>query len=173
METKELAKQLGISIQMTNRYKARGMPVNTLEAAIAWYKKNTDPFRTKTGRICGNSGLKRGAVEKKEIPTDTIIRNAITEALTNVMPHLWFGQIGWIGSALRDHSVKVTAEQLINIQAMLYIIYMSEVDEYLEAESTFNTPEALLARPGDPTYFSLIEQLNAMLTKEPKQLFEA
>lgn len=60
MGTKELAKQLGISHQMANRYKAKGMPTDSLEAAIAWRKSNVDPFRSKSGRIGGNSGVKHG-----------------------------------------------------------------------------------------------------------------
>jgi len=60
METKELAKQLGISHQMANRYKMKGMPTDSLESAIAWRKSNVDPFRSKSGRISGNTGVRRG-----------------------------------------------------------------------------------------------------------------
>ncbi len=58
MQTKELAKQLGISHQMANRYKAKGMPTDSLAAAIAWRKRNIHPFQSKTGRIGGNQGVR-------------------------------------------------------------------------------------------------------------------
>ena len=51
MEMRILAQQLGISHQMTNRYKAKGMPTDSLESALTWRKKNIDPFRSKAGRI--------------------------------------------------------------------------------------------------------------------------
>ncbi|MCE7915148.1 MAG: hypothetical protein DYH15_10825, partial [Nitrosomonas sp. PRO4] len=81
--------------------------------------------------------------------------------------------IGWLGGALRDHGIKVTAEQLIKIQAILFMTYMSEVDEVLETENIFTLPETLMARPGDEIYSSLIEQLNQILNSEPRQLYES
>lgn len=72
METKELAKQLGISHQMTNRYKARGMPVNNLEAAIAWRNRSVDSFRSKTGRIGGNTGIKYQPQQANESASDIV-----------------------------------------------------------------------------------------------------
>jgi len=175
METKELAKQLGISHQMANRYKRRGMPTDSLEAAIAWYKSSINPFRSKSGRIDGNTGLKLGTVKKKEVSSDTLITNSITETLTNIVPQLWFGQIGWLGGALRDHGVKITAEQLVKVQAILFYTYMSEVEEFLktDAEIKFNLPDSLMARPGDQTYSSMMKQLTRILNKEPVQLYES
>ena len=173
MQTKELAKQLGISHQMANRYKAKGMPTDSLEAAIAWRKRNIHPFQSKTGRIGGNSG-KRTETGRNNISTnDTLITNSIIETLTNIVPRLWYGQIGWLGGALRDHGIKVTAEQLIKIQAILFMTYMNEVDEALETENVFTLPETLMARPGDEIHSSLIEKLNQILNSEPRQLYES
>ncbi|SDX62221.1 hypothetical protein [Nitrosomonas oligotropha] len=42
MESKELAKLLGISHQMCNRLKKRGMPTNSLQNALEWRKRNLD-----------------------------------------------------------------------------------------------------------------------------------
>ena len=56
METKELAKQLGISHQLCNRHKKRGMPCDSLEAAIKWRKNNLAFGRTKSSRIDSNPG---------------------------------------------------------------------------------------------------------------------
>ena len=70
METKLLAQQLGISHQMANRYRRRGMPVNSLEAAQTWIKSNINPFRSKTGRIGGNSGMKQVSTETAEVSPD-------------------------------------------------------------------------------------------------------
>ncbi len=175
MQTKELAKQLGISHQMANRYKAKGMPTDSLAAAIAWRKRNIHPFQSKTGRIGGNSGKKIETGRNNISTNDTLITNSITETLTNIVPRLWFGQIGWLGGALRDHGVKITTEQLIKVQALLFYIYMSEIDDFLktETENNFTLPETLMARPGDPIYSSLIERLDEVLNSEPRQLYES
>lgn len=173
MEMKQLAELIGISHQMANRYKAKGMPTDSLEAAIAWRKSNVAPFRSKSGRIDGNTGLKLGAVEKKEISSDTLITNSITETLTNIVPHLWFGQIGWLGAALRDHGVKITAERLVKVQVILFCAYMDEVSEFLETENKFSLPESLMATPGDKNYSSMMRQLKRILNKESVQLYES
>ncbi len=70
METKILAQQLGISHQMANCYKAKGMPTDSLESATAWRKSNIDPFRSKTGRIGGNTGAKSRHGKIKESSPD-------------------------------------------------------------------------------------------------------
>ncbi len=70
METKELAKQLGISHQLGNRYRRQGMPTDSLESAIAWRKANINPFRSKTGRINGNRGRKPTSTETVEVSSD-------------------------------------------------------------------------------------------------------
>lgn len=56
METKELAKLLGISHQFCNRLKKRGMPTVSLEAATEWRRRNIDLTQTKYWRIDGNPG---------------------------------------------------------------------------------------------------------------------
>ncbi|MBP6368101.1 MAG: hypothetical protein KA343_12545 [Nitrosomonas sp.] len=39
MQSKELAALIGISHQLCNRYKAKGMPTDSFEAAKAWYRQ--------------------------------------------------------------------------------------------------------------------------------------
>ncbi len=56
METKALAKLLGISHQFCNRLKKRGMPTVSLEAAAEWRRQNIDLTQTKHWRIDGNPG---------------------------------------------------------------------------------------------------------------------
>ncbi len=70
MEMKLLAQQLGISHQMANRYRRRGMPNDSLEVAKTWIKSNINPFRSKTGRIGGNSGMKPNSTEPAEVSSD-------------------------------------------------------------------------------------------------------
>lgn len=60
MKIIDLAQSLGISHQMAYRHKARGMPVNTLEAAKECRRKNLDFTQTKSWRIDGNPGLRIG-----------------------------------------------------------------------------------------------------------------
>ncbi|SDX04053.1 hypothetical protein [Nitrosomonas oligotropha] len=54
MKTSELAEKLGISQQMCNRLKKRGMPCDSLQSAIEWRKRNLDLTQTKLWRIDGN-----------------------------------------------------------------------------------------------------------------------
>ncbi|MGZ0018755.1 hypothetical protein [Nitrosomonas sp. wSCUT-2] len=58
MKTSELSKQLGISQQMCNRLKKRGMPGDSLQSAIEWRKRNLDQTQTKSWRIDGNQCMK-------------------------------------------------------------------------------------------------------------------
>ncbi|MBE7525725.1 hypothetical protein HS096_05065 [candidate division WWE3 bacterium] len=63
MRTSELAAGLGISVQMCNRLKKRGMPCDSLQSAIEWRKRNLDITQTKSWRIDGNQGMKTVSVE--------------------------------------------------------------------------------------------------------------
>lgn len=186
MKISVLAQRLGISRQMTHRLKARGMPCNSLESAIEWRRQNLDITQTKRWRIDGNSGVKRQPVQVNKSMVDNDVdesilnefdsdaeRKIVSKVLTNVIPSLWFGQIGWLGGALRDHGVKITTEQLIKVQALLFYVYMSEVDEFLKTENQFKLPDALMAKPGDKNYSYLIESLNKTLSQEPMQLYES
>lgn len=161
METNELAKLLGISHQMTNRYKAKGMPTDSLELALAWRKKNIDPFRSKTGRIGGNTGIKYGTKAPKD--------KTVSDVLTHVIPELWFDQIGWLGTALREIGVSVSAEDLVKAQQLLFLLYMNEVDDFLQTEGRFKISPILTAQVNDEIYPSLIARLKQILGKEPYQ----
>ena len=166
MKTVDLAAGLGISTQMTNRLIKQGMP-RDLDLAIAWRKSNIDPFRSKTGRAGGNSG--KPYKVNKTVPAE--VYNAeevsgVTKALREIIPNLWFSQIGWLGIALREQGVSVTAEQLIKAQAVLFLIYMGVVDDLLESESRYTVPASLMAKPGDEIYPSLIASLNQILSEE-------
>ena len=167
MNISALARSLNLSRQMVYKLAKQGMPVDSLEAAIAWRRKTLHPFQTKSGRFGGNRGVKQTVELMNETTRDTLITNSITHTLTEIIPNLWFGQIGWLGGALRDHGVIVTAEQLIKVQAILFLVYMNEVDEFLqtETENKFSFPETLMARPGEENYYFLIEQLSIMCYK--------
>jgi len=56
METKELCKLLGISHQLCNRHKKRGMPCDSLATAKKWRESNLDITRTKSWRADSNPG---------------------------------------------------------------------------------------------------------------------
>ncbi len=66
MQTKDLAQQLKISPQMCNRLIKRGMPTDSLEAAIQWRAKNLDVTQTKSWRVDGNTGVKTGISKPKQ-----------------------------------------------------------------------------------------------------------
>jgi len=70
METKELAKLLGISHQLCNRHRKRGMPCDSLESAVKWRKANLDIVRTKAWRVDSNPGTctnETQAIDSKSI----------------------------------------------------------------------------------------------------------
>ncbi len=183
METKELAKQLGISHQMANRYKAKGMPTDSLESAIAWRKSNIDPFRSKTGRIGGNSGVKYQPKKNKGMSYPDIVKmvnelddheyKIVTKTLTYAVPVLWFSQIQRLGAAVRDHNIAISAEDLIKVQSILFLMYMIDIDKFLDTESTYALPDTLMIRSDDEAYSSLIKCLNTELNKEPLQWHES
>ncbi len=56
MQTKELSKLLGISHQLCNRHKKRGMPCDSLASAKKWRESNLDITRTQLWRADSNSG---------------------------------------------------------------------------------------------------------------------
>lgn len=169
MKTIDLANGLGISAQTTNRLIKQGMP-RDLDLAIAWRKSNLEPFRMKSTRIGGNSGkpYQRGQVNKTA-PAE--VYNAeetkgIEGALKKIVPNLWFSQIGWLATALREKGVKVTPEQLIGAQSILFLIYMETADNFLGSESPYTVPLSLMAKPGDKIYPSLIASLNQILSED-------
>lgn len=162
MKTVDLAADLGISTQMTNRLIRQGMP-RDLDLAIAWRKSNIDPFRSKTGRIWGNTGKRYQAAHAKENQLDT---DSVSWALTHVVPDLWFSQIQRLGTVCREHDVTVSAETLAKMQSLLFLLYQIEVDHYLETEALYDLPDILMIKPDDEAYPSLIDVLNQTLSEE-------
>lgn len=53
---KELATALGISAAMVTKLSQRGMPVDSVEAAKDWRRRNLSPLHTKEFRMGGNDG---------------------------------------------------------------------------------------------------------------------
>ncbi|MBA3755191.1 MAG: hypothetical protein H0X02_02710 [Nitrosomonas sp.] len=171
MNISSLARSLGLSRQMVYKLANQGMPTDSVESALAWRKTNIDPFRSKALRIDGNKGVKYKSpqVDKSVSIRERVYNEAeitiIEETLTRIVPGLWFGQIGWLGTALREQGVKVVAEQLIGAQSILFLLYMNEVDELFKTECTYETPSTLMTRYGDKTYPQLIAQLNQILSE--------
>ncbi len=157
MESKELARLLGISHQMVNRLKKRGMPTD-LESAKAWRKRNLDVTQTKSWRIDGNKGVKQGTYSAQ---------NETAKTLTKVIPELWFDQAGYLATALRESGVQITAEQVMEAQHYLLLMYMSLVDDYLKCENQYSSTPILVAKPGSEIWPSLMARLNQILSEEP------
>lgn len=51
MKKKDLAYALGISAPMVSKLSAKGMPTDSLEAALAWRRRNLEPGRVKGVRL--------------------------------------------------------------------------------------------------------------------------
>ncbi|MCP5251107.1 MAG: hypothetical protein H6939_05195 [Burkholderiales bacterium] len=186
MNKSKLARGLDISRTMLYKLEARGMPTDSLEAAIEWRRQNLDVTQTKQWRIDGNKGVNRELAkvnnpddlealhdvdvdyELKQLGNNLKHKN-LSRVLTHVMPKLWFEQMGWLGSVLKDRGVKITAEQLIEVQSRLFMIYMEAVTDYLGAEDDellFYAGPVLKAMPGDEIYPSLMARLNKILGNE-------
>lgn len=170
METKDLAKQLGISHQLCNRYKKRGMPCDSVEAAHEWRGNNLRFGMTKETRIDGNAGVNRQLRQKNQSSnSDRVTGCEITkDVMTHTIPQLWFEQSGWLAAILKDNGVTITAEQVHKVQACLYMVYMEEVVEYLnESEDLpFYASQMMHAQPEDEIYPSLMARLNQILDRE-------
>lgn len=171
MKTIDLANGLGISTQMTNRLIKQGMP-RDLDLAIAWRKSNLEPFRMKTTRIGGNSGkpYQRTQVNKTVPAPDEVCSveemKYVKEALTKLVPNIWFGQIGMVAAMLSDRGVKISAELFLETQQIQFLLYMSKADEYLGTESHYTVPDCMKVNPGDKAYPSLIASLNQILSED-------
>ena len=164
MKVSDLSRSLGISRQMTYRLKNQGMPTDSLEAAITWRKRNIDPFKSKSGRIGGNSGTKYQPVQvnKNTIDHDAD-RKIVRKVLTHIVPQIWFDKIGVLASITADCGVKISAESFLEIQQASFLMYLHYSDEYLQSDAVYKLPDAMLIKPGHKGYASLIEQLNKIL----------
>jgi len=173
METKELAKQLGISHQMANRYKAKGMP-DTLEDAIAWRRSNVNPFISKTGRIGGNTGVRHQSamVNKSALIRDKVYSDAdkriFEKTLTDTVPNLYFERCDWLAVAMRDAGVSVTGAEVMEIQDNLFSTYLEEIVwGHFQINSRFELPPISLMRLDSPERKAIIDSLDKILSEEP------
>ena len=162
IKTKELADLLGISQQMCNRLKKRGMPCDSLQNAIEWRKRNLDLTQTKSWRIDGNQGVKPVSIETlggdRAFDSETARR-----ALTHGVPDLWFSQVNRLDTALKEHGVTLSAEKLLEVQATLFLLYQIETDRFFGAELVYSIPPVLGIRPGNENYPSMIASLERAL----------
>ena len=133
MRTCDLAHGLGISRQMVGKLKKRGMPVDSLEDAIKWRKANIDPFRSKTGRIDGNSGKPRVSTQDNLSEKE---QSAIKVTLEKTVPELYFQRVDWLASAFKETGITATGEQLMEVQDILYSIYLEEIAYKLSRSET-------------------------------------
>lgn len=156
----QLARELNISRTMLYRHAADGMPTTSYAEAKQWYDRNLHPGMTKQNRLFGNDG---GAKRKQPDHDNDIIRRTTDHVLTELIPQMWFEQVGWLGSVLKDNGVKVSAGQLLKIQGCLLVLYMGAVDEYCGEKTFFSIGDIMHATPESDIYPSLIEQLNEIL----------
>lgn len=162
MKTSELAEKLGISQQMCNRLKKRGMPCNSLQSAIEWRKRNLDLTQTKLWRIDGNQGVKPVSIETQG-GDQAFDSETARRALTHTVPDLWFSQVNRLDTALKEHGVTLSAEKLLEVQATLFLLYQIETDRFFGAELVYSIPPVLGIRPGNENYPSMIASLERAL----------
>lgn len=78
MQQKELAKELGISPAMVSKLKRQGMPVDTVERASKWRRRNLEPGRIKGVRFDPNQPPQPVAKQDQQ-PPDPAVANQIVE----------------------------------------------------------------------------------------------
>lgn len=164
MRTSDLAKELGISVQMCNRLKKRGMPCDSLQSAIEWRKRNLDITQTKSWRIDGNQGVK--PVSTETLRDDQALNYETTRrVLTHTVPDLWFSQVNRLDTALKEHGVTLSAEKLLEVQATLFLLYQIETDRYLKTEAVYQIPYIFTIRPEQENYSAVIKSLEQCLNR--------
>lgn len=83
----EIAAHLGISIPRAHQLKAKGMPINTLKAALLW-RESTAKKREATNKkraaaiVQGRAGRPRKIVRNKPANTDDSLKDSLTDAIT-------------------------------------------------------------------------------------------
>ncbi len=164
MRTSDLANELGISVQMCNRLKKRGMPCDSLQSAIEWRKRNLDITQTKSWRIDGNQGVKPVSAET---PGDDRVLDSETarRVLTHIVPDLWFSQVNRLDTALKEHGVTLSVEKLLEVQATLFLLYQIETDRYLKTEVVYFIPDIFMISPEHENYSAVIKSLEQCLNK--------
>lgn len=158
MNKTQLAKSLGISRSRLYQCIELGCPTDSLSSAQAWRDRNIDFTMTDAYRPGGNTGGKR-----KKQPVDDSIRRTAHHILAKWMLREYFDQPGWLGLALKDAGIDITAQQLLKVQSGLMVLYMGLVDEYLEEDTTFTVGDIMMINEEDEAYPSLIESLNKIL----------
>lgn len=78
MQQKELAKELGISPASVSKLKRQGMPVDTVERASKWRRRNLEPGRIKGVRFDPNQ-LAQPMAKQDHLPPDPVVANQIVE----------------------------------------------------------------------------------------------
>lgn len=164
MRTSELAGELGISVQMCNRLKKRGMPCDSLQSAIEWRKRNLDVTQTKSWRIDRNQGMKPVSTETQR-DNRALDSETARRVLTHILPDLWFSQVNRLDTALKEHGVTLSAEKLLEVQATLFLLYQIETDRYLKTEAVYFFPDILMVRPEHENYNAMIKSLEQCLNR--------
>ena len=164
MKICDLSQGLGISRQMIGKLKKQGMPVDSLEAAIEWRNSNLNPFRSKTGRIDGNSGKPRVSTQDNNLSEKE--RNAIESTLEKTVPELYFQRIDWLASAFKETGITANGEQLMEVQDILFSIYLEEIAYKLSrSETSYPLPPLFMMRLASKERKEVIASIDEMLMK--------
>ena len=158
---------------MVYKLRDKGMPTHNMEVAVAWRKKNIDPFRSKALRIDGNKGVK---YKSPQVDKSTSIRERvynegeitiIEETLTRIVPNLYFERVDWLAVAMKDAGVPVTGAQIMEIQDNLFTTYFEEiVYGYFKINSFFELPPLSLMKIDSIERKAVIASLDKILSEE-------
>lgn len=172
MNISALARSLGLSRQIVYKLRDKGMPIDNIESAIEWRKRNINPFKSKELRIDGNTGVKYKSpkVNKSASTANKVYTQAekriFENTLVDTVPNLYFERVDWLASALKDAGVPVTGAQVMEIQDNLFSTYLEElIYSHFDIDSHFDLPPISLMKIDSPERKEIIASLDTLLSK--------
>lgn len=157
MGIRSIARELNLSPGQVSKLAARGMPVDDLEAAVEWRRKNLDPSWAKAGPPLGD-----GFEEILTTMIDDLLRR-------QVPPRLW--QVEFLAMAATEAGIEARAEQLLDMYQLLVFLMVRETDRFLDdGGAGFKLPFGAMAVAGSPEYIAtclLIDQVRADVRANP------
>lgn len=99
----------------------------------------------------------------------SVERKIIEETLSIILPNLYFERVDWLATALKDAGIKVTGEQVIEIQDTLFSAYLDEIwfgKLKVETDGDFMLPPLFEARLDSSERRAVIASLDKLLSED-------
>lgn len=149
MKQIEIATALGLSRGQISKLTAKGMPLDSVEAAEAWRRRNVDP-----GKALGHA-----AIRKQQTPSPRAHprgtdgeprRNPVDIIATTIIPRMffmlddWAGDLEKIDDTIRAAGINLDDEQMMRLMLALVERYQRVIDRHMGCcDAPLNLPEQL------------------------------